>query len=150
MSNVPDRLDAMFNRQRAFAERIAERNAEPLAEDVWNFIGNCNNCNAEGLCESHASVVEQYVIRFADALLMEAAELKDWCRWKHWSNQPGNKSGIRVGSIKWLEECRAEVADITCFLINIARWLWMWPSAFDQAHERKMAINHKRQDSGDY
>ncbi len=94
--------------------------------------------------------VEHEVQKYALCLMMEASELMDWTRWKHWSQQLGNKEPLVPGSPQHIREMRVEIADLMCFLVNAAFALGMTAEMFNTIHAEKVGVNHQRQNTGNY
>jgi hypothetical protein len=124
------KLEHIFRRQRQFKERVGGVTLGDTAE---------------------IEEIERRVQQWAEAIMMESAELKDWTPWKHWSKQLGNKrTDVERGSSRHLAEMQLEVADLLCFLINCAIDLGMDAEMLDTMHYHKTCVNHARQDSGIY
>ena len=127
MPEEVDMLTQVFERQREFKVRVAGPYHVSTSGDV-----------------------ELCVQRWATCIMMEAAELLDWTRWKQWSKQLGNKRNVKPGSEEHIGEMRMEIADVLCFLVNCAIDLSMSAEDLNRLHEAKMLVNYARQGTGSY
>jgi len=102
------------------------------------------------LTETERQIVNKWHKEYSLAIMMEAAELMDWSRWKHWSNQLGNKQPIELFSDQHRLEVRAELADLMCFILNFcAAWGISGQDLLDATME-KASVNVQRQETGRY
>jgi hypothetical protein len=137
-------LEECFARQVSFQKRLGQYIEKPY------FFSE--NHGPDGFISYLEPAALELVKVNADSLMMEAAELKDWTPWKHWSQRAGNKHPLAedLGSPEHVEEMKIEVADAFCFLINCASALDMNASELAKYHEKKMGTNHERQNSDTY
>ncbi len=147
-----DSLGQILAMQRTFRTRINEKLEMENPEDVWSHASYMEYPDERVLPPAHLKVVEERVGHYVTCLQQEAAEIRDWTRWKEWSEQLGNKHPtIKAGSKEWLHEIRIEVVDMICFLFNLAAWLGMFtPQIILKYYMLKVKENHARQDSGKY
>jgi NTP pyrophosphatase (non-canonical NTP hydrolase) len=145
-----DMLEAVFRRQAEFAARIGGAGlGHPIGTD-WDRLATDGS-----LSEEDAARITQAIDTYATCITQEAAELRDWVPWKHWSQSLGNKAdkgpeGIEPWTEEHLYEMRVEVADLLCFLVNTAMWLGMGAAELNAYHTEKVGVNHARQDEGKY
>ena len=82
---------------------------------------------------------------YLDALASECAELQDCLSWKHWYAEA--KAG-RQYELKDVQNARVEATDMLFFWISICQILGLQPDDVYRLYEKKLGINHKRQDEG--
>src|SRR5215831_13688695 len=117
-SDGDDMLIDLAAMQRRFRSLICKRANKPTPEHVWR------DEDRDGpLTESATAVVEAAIGHYCTAVAQEAAELRDWTRWKDWSTQLGNKLPVEPGSTEWLTEVRKEIAYLMAFTLNLAAWV---------------------------
>lgn len=76
--------------------------------------------------------------RLVCAMQHELVELEDSTQWKWWSKyQEFNPQNVKV-----------EIIDLLHFLVSMALEMGMTADDFFATYEKKMAVNHQRQDSG--
>ena len=80
---------------------------------------------------------------YLDALASECAELQDCLSWKHWYAEA--KAG-RQYELKDVQNARVEATDMLFFWISICQILGLQPDDVYRLYEKKLGINHKRQD----
>ena len=80
---------------------------------------------------------------YIDALASECAELQDCLSWKHWYAEA--KAG-RQYELKDLQNARVEVTDMLFFWISLCQILGLEPADICRLYEKKLGINHRRQD----
>ena len=80
---------------------------------------------------------------YIDALASECAELQDCLSWKHWYAEA--KAG-RQYELKDLQNARVEVTDMLFFWISLCQVLGLEPADVYRLYEKKLGINHRRQD----
>ena len=151
-----DRLDRIWQLQREFRDRIIKRKADAdldfpvFPEQLWDDIREFKR-EGDPVPDASMRIIENRIDHYATCMSQEVAELRDWTRWKDWSNQIGNKDPDTViGSDQHLGEMRIEVADLLCFLLNTAAWLGMDAEMLYDIYRAKVNINHARQDRQDY
>ncbi len=134
----PDRLGDIFDTQAYFQKIVADR------PDI-DFSQN-------PLLPRDAEMLATWVATYAEAITMEACELKNWTPWKHWSSRLGNKKDDEVTpwSPDHIREMRLECADLLCFLVNACSVLGMTSADLYDIYRRKADINIARQNSGCY
>ncbi|MCK5114077.1 MAG: dUTP diphosphatase [Phycisphaerae bacterium] len=80
---------------------------------------------------------------YIDAMMSECAELQDCMSWKHWYKEA--KQG-RQYQLQDLQNARVEVTDMLFFWISMCQILGVAPQDIYRLYEKKLGINHKRQD----
>ena len=84
------------------------------------------------------------------AIIQEAAELRDWTPWKHWSKQLGNKQQIEHGCQQHMKEMQMEIIDLFHFVLETAIIHGMTAEDIYKVYVEKNIINHERQKTGEY
>lgn len=130
-------------------------------EDLWPLQGELNRkagFDTLGIgaalkaAESAGSLPEQGGVRlqvgkalknYLDALSSECHELQDCLSWKHWYQEA--KQG-RQYELRDVQNARVEATDLLFFWISICQLLGLTPQDIYRLYERKLGINHKRQD----
>ncbi len=82
---------------------------------------------------------EQLLINTSRNIIMEAAELMEWCNWKNWRRTRKE--------VDW-EQVKYEIADILAFTMNAAIEAGMTEEDLYQYYMRKGEVNVKRQEEG--
>ena len=101
--------------------------------------------------EEQLSDMYHWIQEMGIAIIHEAAEIRDWTPWKHWSKQLGNKdTKIVVGSEAHLKEIHLEVIDLLHFVIELALVTGLDAESIFKMYAAKHTINNDRQDQGDY
>ena len=80
---------------------------------------------------------------YLDAMSSEVNELQDCLSWKHWYAEA--KAG-RQYQLQDLQNARVEATDMLFFWISICQTLGLSPDDIYRLYEKKLGINHKRQD----
>lgn len=80
---------------------------------------------------------------YIDALAGECGELQDCLSWKHWYAEA--KAG-RQYELKDVQNARVEATDMLFFWISICQLLGLSPEDVYRLYEKKLGINHRRQD----
>ena len=80
---------------------------------------------------------------YIDALSSECNELQDCLSWKHWYAEA--KAG-RQYELKDVQNARVEATDMLFFWISICQLLGLTPEDVYRLYEKKLGINHRRQD----
>lgn len=80
----------------------------------------------------------EWLQKFSRALGQENAELLDSCHWKWWAKYQKLN----------LQNARVEIIDMFHFLISMAQTAGMTSEDVMRIYRQKLALNHKRQDSG--
>ncbi len=80
---------------------------------------------------------------YIDALSSECSELQDCLSWKHWYAEA--KAG-RQYELKDVQNARVEATDMLFFWISICQLLGLSPDDVYRLYEKKLGINHRRQD----
>ena len=130
-------------------------------EDLWPLQGELNRKagfdtvgigQALRAAESGGNLPEQGSERlqvgkalknYLDALASECHELQDCMSWKHWYQEA--KQG-RQYELRDVQNARVEATDILFFWISICQLLGLSPEDVYRLYERKLGINHRRQD----
>ena len=139
---------------------MSENPIESL-EDIWPLqaelnqrAGHDTRALGETLrsAEADGSVAEEGGVRlqvgralknYIDAMLSECVELQDCLSWKHWYREA--KEG-RQYEIQDIQNARVEATDMLFFWISLCQLLGMTPDDVYRLYEKKLHINHKRQD----
>ncbi len=80
---------------------------------------------------------------YIDAMTSECHELQDCLSWKHWYKEA--KEG-RQYQLQDLQNARVEATDMLFFWVSICQILGLAPSDIYRLYEKKLGINHNRQD----
>ncbi|MBI5725561.1 MAG: hypothetical protein HZA50_16505 [Planctomycetes bacterium] len=80
---------------------------------------------------------------YLDALASECHELQECLSWKHWYAEA--KAG-RQYQLQDIQNARVEATDMLFFWISICQILGLSPQDVYRLYERKLGINHRRQD----
>ena len=80
---------------------------------------------------------------YIDALVSECYELQDCLAWKHWYAEA--REG-RQYELQDVQNARVEATDMLFFWISICQVLALSPDDVYRLYEKKLGINHKRQD----
>jgi len=80
---------------------------------------------------------------YIDAMSSECHELQDCLSWKHWYAEA--RQG-RQHELRDLQNARVEAVDLLFFWISICQLLGMNPEDIYRLYEKKLQINHRRQD----
>ena len=80
---------------------------------------------------------------YLDALASECHELQDCMSWKHWYREA--KLG-RQYELRDVQNARVEATDMLFFWISICQLLGLGPSDVYRLYQKKLDINHARQD----
>ena len=80
---------------------------------------------------------------YLDALAAECHELQDCLSWKHWYAEA--KAG-RQYELQDLQNARVEATDMLFFWVSICQLLGLAPPDVYRLYEKKLGINHRRQD----
>ncbi|MFW6154398.1 MAG: hypothetical protein ACOC95_04190 [Planctomycetota bacterium] len=83
------------------------------------------------------------VKNYTDAMAAECHELQGCLAWKHWYREA--KEG-RQYELQDLQNARVEVTDMLFFWVSLCQLLGLTPQDVCRLYERKLGINHKRQD----
>ena len=82
---------------------------------------------------------------YIDAMAAECHELQECISWKHWYREA--KEG-RQYQLQDVQNARVEATDMLFFWISICQLLGMDPQDVYRLYEKKLGINHRRQDEG--
>ncbi len=80
---------------------------------------------------------------YLDAMGSECNELQDCLAWKHWYREAHEG---RQYELQDIQNARVEATDLLFFWISICQLLGMGPDDVYRLYEKKLGINHKRQD----
>lgn len=80
---------------------------------------------------------------YVDALAAECHELQACLAWKHWYREA--RQGRRH-ELQDLQNARVEATDMLFFWVSICQLLGLEPEDVRRLYERKLGINHRRQD----
>ncbi len=87
----------------------------------------------------------EWLNNYLMAMSNELEELRDCIYWKHWCAEA--KEGRRF-EIHDLQNARVEVIDLLFFWISIAQCLGLNAEDVMELYRQKLAVNHKRQETG--
>jgi len=82
---------------------------------------------------------------YLDALAAECHELQDCLSWKHWYSEA--RQG-RQHELRDVQNARVEATDMLFFWASICQLLGLSPADVYRLYEKKLGINHRRQDEG--
>jgi hypothetical protein len=88
-------------------------------------------------------LIGQAVKNYLDALASECQELQNCLAWKHWYTEA--KQG-RQYELQDLQNARVETIDMLFFWISLCQLLGLEPADIYRLYEKKLEINHKRQE----
>ena len=80
---------------------------------------------------------------YIDALVSECNELQECLSWKHWYKEA--RQG-RQYELQDIQNARVEVTDMLFFWVSICQLLGLEPKDIFRLYEKKLGINHRRQD----
>ncbi len=80
---------------------------------------------------------------YIDAMVSECHELQECLSWKHWYKEA--KQG-RQYELQDVQNARVEATDMLFFWISICQILGLAPDDIYRLYEKKLGINHTRQD----
>lgn len=80
---------------------------------------------------------------YIDAMSSECHELQECLSWKHWYKEA--KEG-RQYQLQDLQNARVEATDMLFFWVSICQILGLAPADIYRLYEKKLGINHNRQD----
>lgn len=133
-----DRLDMMFANQHELMQRF------PKFSVLVDF-------NRLVLPEHDHQLLTAQIDDIATCIMQEAAELRDWVPWKHWSQRLGNKrEDIELWTPEHIAELRMEVIDLLHFVLEAAICLGMGTNELFALWRHKAGVNVDRQKQGDY
>lgn len=130
-------------------------------EDIWPLQANLNSragipteriglkvraAERKGGFDEHPALrveVGRALKMYIDALAAECHELQDTLAWKHWYREA--REG-RQYELQDLQNARVEVADMLFFWVSLAQVLGLTPDDVYRLYEKKLGINHRRQD----
>lgn len=140
--------------------RMSEKSITSL-EDIWPLQADLNKragfdtdgigqrlCAAEddGSIEAEGGArleAGRALKNYIDAMTAECQELQDCLSWKHWYREA--KEG-RQYELQDLQNARVEATDMLFFWISMCQILGIAPEDIYRLYEKKLGINHKRQD----
>ena len=132
-------------------------------EDIWPLQAglNCKSgFDTRGLgkalaeAESQGALPDQGGLRvdvgralknYIDALSSECHELQECLSWKHWYSEARD---ARQYELQDVQNARVEATDMLFFWISICQLLGLEPQDIYRLYEKKLGINHLRQDEG--
>ncbi len=82
---------------------------------------------------------------YIDAMGSECHELQECLSWKHWYSEA--REG-RQYELQDIQNARVEATDMLFFWISICQILGLSPDDVYRLYEKKLGINHRRQDEG--
>jgi len=124
-------------------------------EDIWPLQGKLNaragfdtqslgkNLLADETNQESLLAAGRGLKNYIDAMMSECSELQDCLSWKHWYKEA--KEG-RQYQLQDVQNARVEVTDMLFFWISICQILGLDPQDIYRLYEKKLGINHKRQD----
>ena len=124
-------------------------------EDIWPLQGELNaragidtqllgkNLVAGETDQESLLAAGRALKNYIDAMMSECSELQDCLSWKHWYKEA--KEG-RQYQLQDVQNARVEVTDMLFFWISMCQILGVDPQDIYRLYEKKLGINHKRQD----
>ena len=124
-------------------------------EDIWPLQGELNaragidtkflgkNLVADESDQESLLAAGRALKNYIDAMMSECSELQDCLSWKHWYKEA--KEG-RQYQLQDVQNARVEVTDMLFFWVSICQILGLAPQDIYRLYEKKLGINHKRQD----
>jgi hypothetical protein len=82
---------------------------------------------------------------YIDAMSSECHELQECLSWKHWYREA--KEGRQYELID-IQNARVEATDMLFFWVSLCQLLGLSPQDVFRLYEKKLGINHRRQDEG--
>ena len=141
---------------------MSDRAIESL-EDIWPLQAglNCKSgFDTRGLGQALAEAESQKALpdtgglrveigralkNYIDAMTAECHELQECLSWKHWYQEA--REG-RQYELQDPQNARVEATDMLFFWISICQLLGLQPRDVYRLYEKKLNINHRRQDEG--
>lgn len=130
-------------------------------EDIWPLQATLNRragmdtrglgealvaAEADGTLPPEAPIrleVGRALKNYIDALTAECGELQECLSWKHWYKEA--REG-RQYELQDLQNARVEVTDMLFFWVSLCQLLGLTPADVYRLYEKKLQINHRRQD----
>ncbi len=129
-------------------------------EDIWPLQGDLNARagfdtrqlgkelttaeKADGDLPDEVAVrIGRALKNYIDAMTSECHELQECLSWKHWYKEA--KEG-RQYQLQDLQNARVEATDMLFFWVSICQILGLAPEDVYRLYEKKLGINHNRQD----
>ena len=128
-------------------------------EDIWPLQAALNakaGIDTEGLglalsaeagggeaCADARLAAGRALKNYIDALSSECHELQECLSWKHWYAEA--KAG-RQYQLQDIQNARVEATDMLFFWVSICQLLGLAPEDVYRLYEKKLGINHRRQD----
>ena len=124
-------------------------------EDIWPLQGELNaragidtqslgkNLIIDETSQESLLAAGRALKNYIDAMMSECLELQDCLSWKHWYKEA--KEG-RQYQLQDVQNARVEATDMLFFWISICQILGLNPQDIYRLYEKKLGINHKRQD----
>ena len=132
-----------------------DQNPITSLEDIWPLQGELNaragidtqllgkNLNSDETDPESLLAAGRALKNYIDAMMSECSELQDCLSWKHWYKEA--KEG-RQYQLQDIQNARVEVTDMLFFWVSICQILGLDPQDIYRLYEKKLGINHKRQD----
>ena len=126
-------------------------------EDIWPLQGELNaragidtqllgkNLIADETDGEFLLAAGRAMKNYIDAMMSECSELQDCLSWKHWYREA--KDG-RQYQLQDIQNARVEITDMLFFWISMCQILGLTPGDIYRLYEKKLGLNHKRQDEG--
>ena len=139
---------------------MADRTISSL-EDIWPLQAELNrkagfdtaalgealsSAERDGTLPAEGGIrttVGRAVKNYLDAMASECHELQDCLSWKHWYREA--KEG-RQYEIRDVQNARVEATDMLFFWISLCQLLGVTPQDIYRLYQKKLEINHRRQD----
>jgi len=115
---------AGFDTQALGEELLAAAGDKPLPDEVALRIGRA---------------LKNYI----DAMSAECHELQECLSWKHWYREARQGKQYQLQD---LQNARVEATDMLFFWVSICQTLGLAPADIYRLYEKKLGINHTRQD----
>jgi hypothetical protein len=131
-----DMLRALFAMQSDLNDYVFSKNEIAVAEGATLTMGAISEAALNGRLGVN-DLPNQWLQRFAEAMLSELTELQSDLHWKWWSKDRIDLQNIRV-----------ELIDILHFLISAMISAGLTPERVFEIYQQKHAVNFNRQDTG--
>jgi len=108
-----------------------------LGEELLAVAGD------ESLPDDVALRIGRALKNYIDAMSAECHELQECLSWKHWYREARQGKQYQLQD---LQNARVEATDMLFFWVSICQTLGLAPADVYRLYEKKLGINHTRQD----
>jgi NTP pyrophosphatase (non-canonical NTP hydrolase) len=127
----------------AMEKLIPTQDARSAAQGVSSAPGAGTQATTTDPTAAARLAVGKALKNYVDALSSECHELLECLSWKHWYREA--KEG-RQYELRDVQNARVEAADMLFFWVSICQLLGLSPEDVYRLYEKKLGINHRRQD----